>query len=400
MATSPAPQGTGVVGGRVWFAQALRGVAVLTVLVDHLAVQFFANNPLIAQFAHIQPLGSPVAPPGYFPFYGWLFDHYVMLSAFGVAVFFLVSGFVIPMSLERLSPGRFIVARAFRIYPVWLASLAVAAAAYVIYARFVPQAFPLSGREWGLNATLIYDWWLTPYVNPVVWTLAVEIKFYLLCALIAWAFGLHRMLPIASLCVALAAFAVLAEGRLEAVAAEHFHLFVATYVVAVNAKFLIFLFIGVCFYNLFRGAWDLRRFGAMTVLLSGLFVVATLTSPDPRAWKLVLLVTYTIALVVFGGSYLIREGLPYSRIWNYICDVSYPLYAVHYLVGIILLTGFYTLYPSVYLSLLLATTSVFVIVAVIHRYIEDPANRMGKQIRLPAPDLRREPEDLLPSREA
>ena len=353
-------------------------------------MQFFANNPLAAQFAHIQPLAQPPAYPGYLRQYGWLFDHYVILGQSAVALFFLVSGFVIPMSLERLSPGRFAVARIMRIYPVWLVSLAIAAVAYWAYARwFVPQDFPLSARDWALNASLLYEWFLTPYVNPVVWTLAVEIKFYLLCGVIAWLVGLHRALPIVGLCTALAGYVVLTEGRFQALADDHWHLFIAASTIAVNAKFLIFLFIGVCFYNLFRGSWDVPKFLAMTSVLGGLYAAATLTGPDPEPFKRVLLLTYAIAFVLFLAAYVARARLPYSRAWNYLCDVSYPLYAVHYLVGMMLLSGFATLHDSPYLALLATLVCVFAIVAVVHRYVEEPAMRWGKQFRLPALPMRR-----------
>jgi peptidoglycan/LPS O-acetylase OafA/YrhL len=46
-------------------------------------------------------------------------------GTFGVSLFFLITGFVIPISLARHNPITFLVNRVFRIYPAYLASLAI-----------------------------------------------------------------------------------------------------------------------------------------------------------------------------------------------------------------------------------------------------------------------------------
>jgi len=69
--------------------QMLRGIAVLLVLAFHLQVEWFA--------------------------WGYL----------GVDLFFLVSGFLMPLILPKYSPGSFLMARVRRIYPALLAAIAV-----------------------------------------------------------------------------------------------------------------------------------------------------------------------------------------------------------------------------------------------------------------------------------
>ncbi len=48
-----------------------------------------------------------------------------MPGPFGVALFFLISGLVIPFSFDRHRTGAFLLARLLRIYPTYLAALLI-----------------------------------------------------------------------------------------------------------------------------------------------------------------------------------------------------------------------------------------------------------------------------------
>ena len=119
--------------------------------------------------------------------YQWL-----NLGQYGVFVFFLVSGYIVPASLERKGSVRgFWISRAFRLYPMFLVALALSAVAYVTGHGSVANA----GRH---PLTAILGWLfmlqnLLAGLNvPVVtWTLSYEMVFYLLlAALFSW--GVHR----------------------------------------------------------------------------------------------------------------------------------------------------------------------------------------------------------------
>src|SRR5881397_2950111 len=85
---------------RLAWLDALRGIAALVVVYEH------AQDPIFPE------LRTTVAP--------W-FD----TGKFGVMVFFLVSGYIIPASLERRGSIRdFWVSRLFRLYPLWAVAVA------------------------------------------------------------------------------------------------------------------------------------------------------------------------------------------------------------------------------------------------------------------------------------
>ena len=119
--------------------------------------------------------------------YQWL-----NLGQYGVFVFFLVSGYIVPASLERKGSVRgFWISRAFRLYPMFLVVLVLSAVAYETGYGTVANA----GRH-PLTAILGWLFMLQNLVAglnvPVVtWTLSYEMVFYLLlAALFSW--GIHR----------------------------------------------------------------------------------------------------------------------------------------------------------------------------------------------------------------
>ena len=91
---------------RLAWLDALRGFAALCVVFDH-------GSTLL-----LLPVRSFL--------YQWF-----NLGQYGVFVFFLVSGYIVPASLERKGSVRgFWISRAFRLYPMFLLALVLSAVAY------------------------------------------------------------------------------------------------------------------------------------------------------------------------------------------------------------------------------------------------------------------------------
>ncbi len=109
----------------------------------------------------------------------------------GVNIFFVLSGFVIPLSLYRSGfryrdTGTFYLARLIRLYPAYLAAAVLAIGLHYV-STFVPGFagnHPYYTREilWA-NATLTSDLLGKPWIVPIFWTLAIEAQFYVLIAL-------------------------------------------------------------------------------------------------------------------------------------------------------------------------------------------------------------------------
>jgi peptidoglycan/LPS O-acetylase OafA/YrhL len=142
-----------------------------------------------------------------------LFRGWLATGRYGVLLFFLVSGYVIPMSLERYgSLRRFWIGRIFRIYPAWLLAVVLACLAIAVlgHRRMPPElaADPVTGAL--AHLTMTQELLGLPNLIGALWTLSYEMVFYLLMsALFVW--GLHRRVAWAAVGLAGAA---LAGGRL------------------------------------------------------------------------------------------------------------------------------------------------------------------------------------------
>ncbi|WP_380784376.1 acyltransferase family protein [Sphingomonas sp. R86520] len=101
----------------------------------------------------------------------------------GVPVFFMVSGFVIAISAEGRTWRDFLWARMVRLYPAYW--LAVPATALVLAMTASPRA-PGLGQTL-VNLTMLQAFVGVPHVDEVYHTLAVELRFYLLVALLVMA---------------------------------------------------------------------------------------------------------------------------------------------------------------------------------------------------------------------
>ena len=374
----------GAAGSRIWFAQMLRGLAVITVLIEHMLIAFWINNPGSAAVGFTEPVGWNVVLLPHVNPSVWLVQQGIVVGEIGVALFFLISGFVIPMSLERYRPGRFLIGRVFRLYPVWIACLLITAAAFFLYAQAHDRPFPHDLGTWLWNASMFQDWADTQLLNPVAWTLLVEVKFYLLIAALAWLFGLHRAAPLAVLAVVIGGISIVAPGRYQHLAIDEPWLFMTLNILVFTGRFLLVMFMGMCFYNLYRGVWGIRRFLGMMSLLMGLFWWAMDAGLEGNLYRDIFVLNFSIGLSIWCICYWLGPRIPYSRTMNFLADVSYPLYALHYIVGIILLTVFYDLHADPYLNTLEALAVLLVLSWLVHRFVEDPANRLGKRIRLPA----------------
>ena len=99
--------------------------------------------------------------------------------AWGVELFFAISGFVVSHSLSQTTPGRFLAMRLVRIYPIfWLAAAAVTAA------RLALGDHPLTVRLF-LALTLMPVGGADYPLGGVEWSLVYEVFFYVLLTVVA-----------------------------------------------------------------------------------------------------------------------------------------------------------------------------------------------------------------------
>lgn len=123
----------------------------------------------------------------------WLYEAttgWIYVGPAGVYLFFLISGYVIPASLEHGGDLRqFWVRRAARRYPLYLVAIGAFVAAGLW--RHIPYYVEHLGATALAHLTMMQVLVGVPDVLFVTWTLAYEMAFYLLCAAL-YATGQHR----------------------------------------------------------------------------------------------------------------------------------------------------------------------------------------------------------------
>ena len=165
----------------------LRGVAALAVVVCHVGGHFYSFD----RFSH-----------GPAKLFGWL-------GEWGVALFFVISGFCIRLPLARaraqdpsarLDAGEFVAHRFLRIAPpYWLAIAASIAAGMLMRTELLDGAHqPL---DLALHVLALHTLWAQSFnsINGVFWTIGIEVHFYAAYLLLA-----NRRLGWLTFCVLLA----------------------------------------------------------------------------------------------------------------------------------------------------------------------------------------------------
>jgi peptidoglycan/LPS O-acetylase OafA/YrhL len=363
---------------RLWFAQALRALACLLVVAEHYSAAFLVVHEGVARLALFPPLtGLPF--PSYLRIVGWLFNHHVLPSTFGVALFFLVSGFVIPFSLQRNSLGGFFIRRFFRLYPtLWMVQILL----LIVLARQAHRYhldFPHTPGTVASNALLLSSYLGHSLIEAVCWTLLVEELFYAICAVCAWRRVLHRPSTVLVIAVMLTGLALACPGIPPAADAPLWR--TALYWLGRNATFVVFIFVGVVLHYLYRRTWRLRLGLPLILILLGLFALCCWRGSVGQAGLGALyLVSALVALVVFAVLLVVNRWLPYSRWLDRLAEISYPLYLVHATLGYIAIRTVYLRTGSHYLGIAGAFVVAVVLAALLHRFVERPGNDLGRRL--------------------
>src|SRR5262249_15229759 len=153
----------------------LRGLAAVTVLIGHFVYVFWGYPDAVASLIGAPPVPrQPMSPD---------LDGY--LGHVGVAIFFLISGFVIPFSLLNRSRLEFGIARFFRLWPTYTIGFGITVLAVILCSRSYGRPVPFLPSTVVYQVLFVRDFFWVPSIDGIVWTLEIEVKFYILIALIA-----------------------------------------------------------------------------------------------------------------------------------------------------------------------------------------------------------------------
>lgn len=357
---------------RVDFANTLRGIAALMVMFGHYCLIFWQYRDVAAGLANSTPLPESVVTPDYL----LAINHFNPFSfgIFGVAVFFLISGFVIPFSFTSTNWRGFLIGRVFRIYPTYAAGLSISIAVMIISGLYYGKDYPYS-----LAVTLINyfpgarDVIWVPGIDGIIWTLDVEIKFYLVCAAAypllkagrSAVFLIPLLLAIPAILASPFVTPLLNSGKGQ------------LYTFCASIQYLNFMFIGVAFHFLHKGLLRPQLF--LTIVVA-LFLAMTAIMWRAVTVPFTLMWTYAIALLVFSAAVSFPHILKSRRITDFFADISFPLYVVHGVLGYAILRVVAVAGVPAWLCVVIAAVASIAVATALHHLVELPSHRIGRKL--------------------
>ncbi len=334
--------------GRIVFANQLRGLAACCVLASHLIGQYWGARDFAA-LATCTPVQTG-APPAVFALVA---DPWFQPGPFGVALFFLISGLVIPFSLDRHGRAGFLLARLLRIYPTYWAATLISLCLLRGNAAIWRLGFPYGWRTILANLLLIHQITGDPGIDLVNWTLCIELEFYLLMAL------LYALVKRAPLLTILLAAALLTALRRQ------------------DASDLVVMLIGTLFQLRLRGRIGHAALACCAAALAALFALQV----RPAA----LCYNYGYALLLFALLFALRRLDRPRWLPDALAAISYPLYLVHFIAGFsvlkLLTLGRWSGLRLSYEAALVAAFLVAVgIATLLHYAVELPSLALGRRL--------------------
>lgn len=326
-------------------------------------MRFLAALSLVL-YHHVFIAGSYIKLPG--TEYTALFPIAKYLS-YGVQFFFMISGYVISLSMENRTPGQFLASRALRLYPVYWFAVSVT---HITMLMFHPPGWILDTPDFLFNYTMLQSFFGIGDVDGVYWTLAIELNCYLLVFLFMLVTkGRHYRL-----------FLVL--WTLSCVAAPHilpvrFHLLMF--------EWSLYFVAGAFFYLIHKkqhkGVWTeylmlaLIYAQMLTILPKYIAIFNGIYQQDTG-----LLQAALIILAFFMLFFVLTKGwldkLNY-RWFGYLGALTYPLYLLHQNIGYAIIQRLFPAETS-YLILLLFLGGLLAAAYAVHKWIEVPIQQRLK----------------------
>lgn len=316
------------VGGRLAQIDALRGLAAFWVVLSH----YFPHWK-----THLG--GGPIIVPN-----EW--------GPYAVELFFVISGFVIFMSLEKCSGVRdFAVLRFSRLYPVYGASLVVVTILSVLVfgQEFWPAGFLV-------NSTMLQEFFGYSHYDVVYWSLSVELAFYANAALWLW-LGIHRRVH---WIIGVWLLTTIAYGMLRGPTADDERDWLARLLVVDYAPYFA---IGMLFYNAARRGWSGAGIGLLALAL-----LAELALDGYVAMGIAALITAVFAAAVSGHLHWLL-----NRVTLGLGAISYSLYLIHRNLGYLTLDWLHAHGVPVWVAVPLTIAAAVALATAFTVWIERPA---------------------------
>lgn len=284
---------------------------------------------------------------------------FARFGGWGVPLFFVISGFILPYSLEHgnyklKNYFSFILKRLIRLEPAYLCSI-LAVFTLSILAQFSPYNNSVVPDFFDFR-TLSHLFYLTDlcgyqWYNPVYWTLAIEFQFYLIIGLLFPLLQLKKIYLQLSILTVFTASSFFFE--------QHYFL----------SEYLICFLAGIQLYWYKQSKIELNPFIIFTLILI-IFSFMKYGYSGPFC------ITFAILFIIFTKKEF--------KFLMFIGKISYSLYLIHTIVGTDAIINFMQNFITSELGRIVLAIFTFPITIfmawVFHKTIEAPSKKLSKRI--------------------
>ncbi len=342
------------VKGRLLELDCLRGVAAISVVIFHFT------------------LGQPN-----------LYLHSIFkLGCTGVDLFFMISGFVIFLTIEKTTSYKdFLLSRFARLYPAYWICVSLTSLAIISWSIMVktPITFP-NFKDYMANLTMFQYYFRVKDIDGSYWTLIIELLFYLFILIIY----LIKKLPQIEIISLFMVLICLAYGTiLKSVSLDIYNQFRYLYFPIIN-YFPLFV-AGIVFYkikfykiNIYRCLLLMLCFITQVILFDGSIKTMFMSRSEYTVMLFIFFVIFF--LYCFNHlQFIINKALLFTG------KISYSLYLIHNFIAVSLLIPIFThskfFHFNFWIAALIVGSIMLITATLINKFVEIPAMRLLKRKR-------------------
>ena len=298
--------------------------------------------------------------------FGLLGDHFFSFETGGAGVhlFFMISGFVIFMSLDKTEHIRtFIINRIIRLYPTYWVCMFITL--FVITAFPVPTLGNFTSFEVLVNLTMVQGYLKVRSIDEVYWSLAIELIFYVIMTCLFMAKQLKRIELISIIWLSIVILSILIDYPLE------------KYIRIIGIINYAPLFIaGMMFYKIWdeRGSFINHLLIFVSLLMHGYLLYESLNPVDLSFKNAFILSSFGYLgfyIFIYNDVRLFR-----TRWLVFFGTISYPLYLLHNIIGYAVIYRVRSIVDIQIVYCIAASIVAVLLSVLVHRYIENQSYRL------------------------
>lgn len=279
----------------------------------------------------------------------------------GINFFFVISGFVIFMSVKDGSAKKFVISRFVRLFPTYWAALILTSLITVYWGG---ATFSITWPQFFANTTMINEAFNYQAIDGAYWTLFIELKFYLFIWVLLLCGAMRHFQHILALILIISTIALFFPW------AENVNMWTGIF-----PHWSGYFASGCVLYLLRRDGINLYRLALYILSLIYIIKQSVLFGELMGKWfgivfdSTVIIVVNLVFFGIFSLTAFCQEN-PFRKRWCfYLGILTYPLYLTHQHLGYMIFNQFGT--ETNIISLIILTIVLMVVVAyLLHYFIE------------------------------